>query len=78
MEAAGLGEVTGRYCQAPGCRQEPSGLRADGLCFAHGKAADGLLSLGVIGSSGRPVTKYHGPEPRPKLVRLPTFPVRSQ
>lgn len=34
-----------RDCVAPGCRQNSSNLREDGLCFAHGKEADGLMEL---------------------------------
>lgn len=49
-----------RPCARPHCLQDASGLRTDGLCFGHGKAADGLLEL----RPEHPYDRYPRPMPR--------------
>lgn len=58
-------------CSAPSCHQDASGLRSDGLCFAHGKEADGLFKLreprermptAWTGRSPRAEPRFHVPD----------------
>jgi hypothetical protein len=72
--------MTMHYCSAPGCRQYPSALRTDGLCFGHGKEADGLLSLTEPRTCGRPPSQCPSKAKREagrRWVQLPTYPGRG-
>jgi hypothetical protein len=62
------------------CCQDASALRTDGLCFGHGKEADGLLRLSEPRTCGRPPSVYSNTgrrDPGFKVVHLPTYPGRA-